>query len=135
MQIMMPIHPAVCLSLLVPLACRNPFERLGACTTDFRSAIEVEIRDASTGVPLAEAARGVVRDGAYVDSLRPGRSLSADPASLVSRQAAGERPGTYDVEVQRSGYQSWTVRNVSVGRGACHVETRQLRANLVRVTP
>jgi hypothetical protein len=131
----MRIFCAAALASLVPLACSNPFGGSYACTADFRPAIEVEIRDAGTGAPLAHAATGVVRDGAYADSLRPARSLSSDPASMVSRSAAGERPGTYSVEVQRGGYLTWTASNVSVERGRCHVETRILRADLVAVAP
>lgn len=131
----MRILCTVALTLLVPLACRNPFAGGYACTADVRPAIEVEILDAVTGAPLAQAATGVVRDGAFADSLRPARFLNYDPASMVSRQAAGERPGTYSVEVQRGGYHTWTASNVSVGRNSCHVETRTLRANLVPVAP
>jgi len=131
----MKILPALGLILLMAPACRNPFSGGYACTTDFRSAIEVEIRDAATGSPLAQAASGVVRDGAFSDSLRPARSLNADPSSLISRQAAGERPGTYSVEVQRSGYRTWTASNVSVGRNVCHVDTRLLRADMVPIAP
>ncbi len=122
-------------SILLSLGCTNPFERLGACTTDFRPAIIVEIRDAVTGVPLAEAARGAVRDGAYIDSLRPAESLGPDPSSMLSRSAAGEREGTYSVEVQRNGYQTWTASGVRVSDGGCHVDTRRLRAQLVRAGP
>jgi hypothetical protein len=125
----------VALALLLPLACTNPFGGGIACTDDIRPAIEVEIRDAATGAPLAQAAIGVVRDGAFADSLRPARFLNSDPASMVSRQAAGERPGTYSAEVQRGGYQKWTASNVSVERDRCHVETRTLRADLVPVAP
>lgn len=123
------------LALLAPLACSNPFAGGYACTGDIRPAIEVEIRDAESGAPLAAEARGVVRDGTFVDSLRPARSLSSDPASLLSRQAAGERPGVYNVEVQRTGYRTWTAGGVPVGRDACHVRTRTLRADLEPVTP
>jgi hypothetical protein len=50
---------------------------------------------------------------------------------MISRSAAGERPGTYSVEVHRSGYRTWIATNVRVGRDACHVRTRTLRADLV----
>jgi hypothetical protein len=131
----MNMRPTLALILLLAPACRSPFSRDYNCTADVRPAIEVEIRDAATGSPLAQAASGVVRDGAFTDSLSPARSLSSDPSSLLSLSAAGERPGTYSVEVQRSGYRTWTATNVSVGRNACHVETRLLRADLVRIAP
>lgn len=131
----MRIFPALAVILMLPLACRNPFSGGYGCTADIRFAVEVEIRDAVTGSPLAQAAFGVVRDGSFSDSLTPARFLNADPSSMVSRQAAGERPGTYSVEVQRSGYRTWTATNVSVGRNKCHVDTRLLRADLAPIAP
>jgi hypothetical protein len=100
------------------------------CTAQFAPAIIVEIRDARTNAPLAAEARGVVRDGAYVDSLRPAEAESGDPASLFSRQAAGERKGTYSIEVQRAGYRTWTTAGVKVDADRCHVLTRRVRADM-----
>lgn len=103
---------------------------LPLCTTSFEPAIIVEIREAGTGAPLAAGARGAVRDGGYVDSLRPAESTSGDTATMYSRQAAGERAGTYAVEVRRTGYQTWTANGVRVTKGECHVNTRRLIAAL-----
>ena len=83
---------------------------------------------------LAANARGVVRDGAFVDSLRPYESSSGLATDLFSRQAAGERAGTYTVEVEHDGYQPWTIAGVRASRGVCHVETRRLAANLQPAT-
>jgi hypothetical protein len=47
----------------------------GPCTLSVEWAVLVEIRDAVTGTPIAELARGSVRDGSYVDSLRPHGTL------------------------------------------------------------
>lgn len=101
------------------------------CTGEMRPAIVVEIRHSRTGAALAYGARGVVRDGAYADSLAPAASSSGDPHDLYSRRAADERPGTYAVEVVHEGYQAWSATGVSVGRDACHVRTVELRADLV----
>jgi hypothetical protein len=98
------------------------------CTASVEPAVIVEIRDARSGAPLAAEARGVVRDGAYVDSLRPAESSGV---ALYSRRAADERAGTYAIEVQRIGYQTWTASGISVGRGDCHVETRRVTASVV----
>jgi hypothetical protein len=92
--------------------------------------VVVEIRDARTGAPLAERAVGVVRDGAFVDSLRPYESTGLGPASLYSRRAADERRGTYAVEVRAPGYTTWTHAGVRVGRDQCHVRTQRVHAAL-----
>lgn len=100
------------------------------CTAEMVPAIVVEIRDARTGAALAYGARGVVRDGAYADSLRPAASSSADLRDLYSRAAAHERAGTYVVEVAHEGYATWTASGVRVPDEVCHVETAELRADL-----
>jgi hypothetical protein len=102
-----------------------------ACPQWFLPAIEVEIRDARTGSAIAWDARGVVRDGAYVDSLYPYKSMGLDlSVGLYSRAAADERPGTYSVEVVHPSYQTWTASGVTARRGKCNVETHVLRANM-----
>ena len=90
----------------------------------------VEIRDARTGIPLAASARGAVRDGAYVDSLRPHGGYGIAPYVLTSLAAAKERPGRYSVRVEVPGYRMWTLDGVVVRAGECHVRTRLLRAGL-----
>jgi hypothetical protein len=101
------------------------------CTASVEPAVVVEIRDARTGAPLAAGAEGVVRDGAFVDVLRPAEASGPDSTSLYSRRAADERPGTYAIEVRRAGYQTWTASGVRVERGTCHVQTRRVLAALV----
>ena len=90
------------------------------CTSIAVQGIVVEIRDARTGAPLAADAHGVVRDGAYTDSLAV--------FSPSARTAALERAGTYAVEVRHDGYLTWTADGVHVDRDACHVRTQQLTA-------
>jgi len=92
-------------------------------------AVEVEITDAATGNTLSEYAVGVVRDGAYGDSLR---ICGSTPAEGASRCAAYERPGTYEVEVRHAGYEVWSARGVAATKGPCHVNTVALKAQLVR---
>jgi hypothetical protein len=100
------------------------------CTTSVEPAIVVEIRDAADATPLAAGARGVVRDGAYTDSLRPyGSTIEGD---MLTRAAADERAGTYAVEVTHPGYGTWQQLGVRVTRGGCHVETVNLVAELGR---
>jgi hypothetical protein len=72
--------------------------------------------------PLAAGARGSVRDGTFLDSLRPFTS--------VSLQGAGERPGTYTVTIVHPGYADWLLADVRVHRDVCHVVTVNLQARL-----
>jgi hypothetical protein len=134
----MLVSPARTLGVLLAatlVACRNPLDEDPiACTANVQPAVVVEIRDARDGRALAANARGVVRDGAFVDSLRPYESSSGLATDLFSRQAAGERAGTYTVEVEHDGYQPWTIAGVRASRGVCHVETRRLAANLQPAT-
>jgi hypothetical protein len=123
---------AVALGSIGLIGCHNPFAGGDiVCPAVIEPAIVVEIRDAQTGVPLADNARGAVHDVAYTDSLTPyeGRATSAG-LELVSRRAADERPGTYFVEVTHPGYRTWSLSGVRVVKGQCGVKTRRLSAAL-----
>jgi hypothetical protein len=99
-----------------------------ACTANVAPGVVVEIRDGFDGTPLAATARGAVREGTYVDSLRAYGGLGN--GTLVSRAAAPERPGVYSVTVEHAGYLAWQRDGVRVRAGQCHVETVQLVADL-----
>lgn len=85
-------------------------ELLGTqCSDEGRFAVNVEVRDARTGSALTEGVVVIIQEGPYADTAR-----SPDLA------AGFERPGTYDVRVQKTGYQEWTQRGVQVTRsGGC----------------
>jgi hypothetical protein len=100
-----------------------------------RPGIIVHIRDAHNGTGLAYDARGIVRDGAFADSLQPAMSSSSDPHDLYARAAAHERAGTYSVEIVHPGYATWTAAGVRVAGGTCHVQTVTLHANLAPEVP
>jgi hypothetical protein len=101
------------------------------CTAELRPGIVVEIRDAESGAPLAHAAAGEVRDGDYVDELKPGMFENYAFETMYARVAAHERPGIYSVEVRRAGYQTWTASGVRVEDAPCHAQTVTLQARLV----
>lgn len=126
--------PGVVLLTCAAFGCSNPIEGV-ICTDQFVPGIVVEIRDGGTGVPLAAEARGAVREGTYVDSLKPGHGVPSEPSTMLGRYAAGERVGTYSIEIQRSGYQTWTASNVVVVQDGCHVRTQRLRADLNPLAP
>jgi hypothetical protein len=94
------------------------------CTDEARPTLSVEVRDARTGVPAAQGARGVIREGTYSDSLR------AVTETLLVAENTFERPGTYDVTVEKAGYLAWTERGVVVTADACHVRSRTITARL-----
>jgi hypothetical protein len=130
-----PRPTAFVLLCLAGVGCAALDPRAGQvfCTHEMRPAVIVEIRDAQTNAPLAQQAFGAVREGAYVDSLRPAESLTAEPSTLLSRAAAHERTGTYSIEVRRPGYATFTASNVRVDKDACHVLTARVQAALVPV--
>lgn len=113
-------------------ACRSSTD---ICPTVLKPAIVVDVKDAETGRAVAQGAYGTVREGVYVDSLRPYSLLSADPATLISLQAALGRPGEYAVSVERNGYRPWTVAGIRVSASACGPRTVTLHANLLPVLP
>jgi hypothetical protein len=97
------------------------------CGSNFEPAIEVTITDIRDGTPLAGTARGSVRDGEYLDSLR---SDFAQPS--IRRFAADDRPGIYLVEVLHPGRLPWSRAEVRVRLDPdnCHVSTVRLDARL-----
>jgi len=100
------------------------------CDTGIAPAVIVEVRDANTGEPAAAGALGTVRDGVYVDSLYPYESTGGEPVSLAG---ADERPGTYTVTIEKTGYETWTMTGIPVEDSNCHVETARLTAELTTV--
>jgi hypothetical protein len=130
------VHRTSCSALVLGsvtlAACHNPFGGAYYCPAMISPAIVVEIRDARTGAPLANDARGAVHDGAYIDSLAPyeGTGTGAGPLLLFSRRAADERPGNYSVEVNHPRYRAWTLSGVRAIAGPCGVKTRRISASL-----
>ena len=103
------------------------------CTAEAIPAVEVTILDAATGAPAACDALLVARDGAYVDSVSVRRWLSLPPGDTTDvcriqpapdrLYAAGQRPGTYSLRVEKPGFVPWEQRGVRVRSTPCHVET------------
>lgn len=113
---------------------QNPLADEGlVCTTDVRPGIVVEIRDGSSGAPIAETA-----DGEAIDM--DGTELELEPYSfngdgeMTARATAYERPGRYRVNVRHNGYANWTAEDVTVEAGACHVTMTTLQADLEQLT-
>ena len=125
---MHPLAPAGTMVLLGLAACGTEPR---VCTPSFEPGITVRALEAGTGRNVTDEARGAVSDGAYVDSLRPAGIDSAQRPVLL--HAADERPGTYDVFVERVGYQSVSLSEVEVRADDCHVHTVALELTMVPI--
>jgi hypothetical protein len=120
-----PLAPLVLAALFTLGACSSSPSAPIVCDASARAGITVTIKDAETLQPLAATARGVVRDGAYLDSL-----VLVAPDT---RAAAFERAGTYSVEVRLAGYQNFNTSGVRVTSGTCHVNAQVVPALLLKV--
>ena len=92
------------------------------CTLEARPGISAVVRDSVTGAGLAVGTIAVAREGVFLDTLRGVDSLL---------WGVYERAGTYQLQVSRSGYQSWSRNGVRVSGGDCHVETARVLVLLV----
>ncbi len=91
------------------------------CTAELRWGLSVQVTGADTGQPIA--ATVVARDGDYVEELM----VVGD-----RHVGAGERAGTYRLEISAEGYAPRVVDDVEVDDGGCHVETERLTVALSR---
>jgi hypothetical protein len=117
--------PAIAMAVLLSGCNTGP----GACTASFEPGITVRALDANTSENVTDGAEGTVVEGAYVDSLRPAGHDASARVLLLS--AAHERPGTYDVFVERPGYQAVSLSAVDVTQDECHVRTVALDVTMV----
>ncbi len=90
------------------------------CTAIFAYGLNVQVRDSVTGLGAASGASLVVLDGSFKDSVAfPANRPDLDNMSLSS---AGERAGTYNISVRKSGYAVWSKSSVVVTSDVCHVK-------------
>lgn len=112
--------------LIASVACSE--STLPVCTDEFRPGLVVYVKDSVTKAGVASGASLVVREGSYKDSVAaPNSSPDVDNYPLL---AAGERSGTYQVTVLKTGYTAWVKNNVLVTSNRCHVNTVNLTALL-----
>ena len=97
------------------------------CTQEFRPGLVVYVKDSVTKAGAASGASLVVREGSYKDSVAAPTTPDQDNFPL---SAAGERSGTYQVTVSKTGYAVWQQNNVRVTSNVCHVNTVTLTALL-----
>lgn len=111
----------VCAMILLALVA----EACG-CTDLLTYGVHVTVRDAQTGDTLMAAVTGTITDGRYSEAME----VMYDGVLV----GAGNRPGTYDVEIRAEGYQTWTMEDVKVKQSfpfCPQVETVRLEADMV----
>jgi hypothetical protein len=99
------------------------------CTDSIEPAITVRALDSRTGQNVTDGAQGVVSEDTYVDNLQPAQ-FDADQRVVLMR-AADERPGTYDLFLERDGYQAVSLSGIEVTMGECHVNTVPVDVTMV----
>lgn len=97
-----------------------------SCTTVAPPAIAVSVEHLETG-ELIDDALVVARDGFFADSAR----TEVGSGGPLTVGLATERPGTYTVRVEKSGFVDWIREDVTATDGGCHVNTVNLSAHLV----
>ena len=114
-----------CLVVLLFLVSASGCEQESPlCTAEFVPGIHVDVRDAETGVSLADSTTGLAIDGEHVEHLSPiGGAILA---------GAYERAGTYTIVLLTKGYHDWVRADIEVEEDACHVHTVVLDARLER---
>jgi hypothetical protein len=101
-------------------ACSSGATQPGGCSPEaLRPAIVVQVTAASGPAIRDTLSKGVVRDGDYVDSLRP---VQGAVGGIVSLGAALNRPGTYDVTVEHPGYLPFEKDSVVVAGDSCGIK-------------
>jgi hypothetical protein len=100
-------------------ACSGDATQPGGCSPEsLRPAIVVHVVAASGPAISDTLSKGAVRDGDYIDSLRP---IQGTIGGIASLGAAVNRPGTYDVTVEHPGYEPFEKDGVVVHGDSCGI--------------
>lgn len=99
------------------------------CTEQYVSGITIEVLDKETGTPIACNASAILEDNHYSEEVALSENFGeCDNTQFL--QAAGERSGIYNIHVSKEGYLDWSVYNIEVTSGQCHVNTVHIIAEL-----
>ena len=110
-------------TFLVTTSCEDTDDQI-VCNTQFVYGLNVIVLDASTGNSIFQDIEVKAVDGSYQETLE---LVSGLEYAFVG---AGERAGTYDVTVTKSGYQTFTSAPIVLTRDECHVIPQSLTVNL-----
>jgi predicted nucleic acid-binding Zn-ribbon protein len=84
------------------------------CTEEFVYGLNITVKDANTSSFITENITIIVRDGEYEEQLM---TFEGNDNFL----GAGERPGSYVLEITAEGYDSYTSEIIQVESDECHV--------------
>lgn len=117
-----------CLLLVAALAgCDGPTYPISCPDRGPGPAIRVIVLHADTNEPIDDAL-AIAEDGAFVDSARSGVHYDGQPRPAA---LATERPGTYEVTVEKEGFSTWKRSGVEITEGLCGAKPVALIAGLV----
>lgn len=110
---------AIVAAVCAVTACSDSTQPGGCSPETLRPAIVVHVVAAS-GPPISDTlTKGAVRDGDYIDSLKP---IQGTVGGIISLGAAVNRPGTYDVTVEHPGYLPFEKDSVVVQGDSCGIK-------------
>ncbi|MEZ4857451.1 MAG: carboxypeptidase-like regulatory domain-containing protein [Flavobacteriaceae bacterium] len=85
-----------------------------ACTEEFVYGLSIAVYDNATAQPITQNITVTAIDGAYSEELM----RFPEGTNFVG---AGERPGTYIIQISAEGYQEYTSEAIVVEANECHV--------------
>ena len=100
----------LCVIVVAALALQGCGLIAVSCTDELRYAVQLTVRDQSTGGRLSSVPVGTLTDGAYRET------MEVYELDLGHEVAGGgfRAGGPYDIEVRAAGYRTWTLDNVAV---------------------
>lgn len=112
------------------VACSDDDKAL-ICTTEYVFGITVNLYDSVSGEPVSRCETSYqIVDGQYLEDDNDNFSNDTCETS-TSIYAAGERAGTYDITITKTGYETWDTNDLIVNEDECHVNTVTVDAFLV----
>ena len=115
----MPARAALAAAVLSLSACDVLDPKI--CTGEYRLGVRVEVVSAADGSAITDGLAGTLVEGSYVEVME-----------VVENElrGAGERPGTYTLVINATGYETWWRVDLRVPADECHVITQHVTAEL-----
>ncbi|WNC69770.1 hypothetical protein RI845_06385 [Thalassotalea nanhaiensis] len=104
-----------------------------SCTTSVEPAIEIEVYDSASQLPITCGAKATIQDGTFTQEVENTPDTDCDDSNMLT--AADERAGNYDISISKEGYYEWNTYNVAVSENECHVNTVTIQAYLEKISP
>ncbi len=103
------------------------------CNDSEEPAIEIEVFDSATQLPISCGAKATIQDGTFTQEVENTPETNCDDSIILG--AADERAGNYDISISKEGYYEWNTYNVVVSENECHVNTVNIQAYLEKISP